>query len=167
MSIRAAGQHSYHPTQRATSAEVIYDVHVVRTAGGPEVIHQNFRTPLRDTQGTRNKLRDMLSWQENWNGYDASRPNPSSIQRASRWISKMRMDASATGKPWREPHVVPDENGDIAFEWWNDGRNLTVYVSPNVIDYLKVWGSDIDSEMEDGLIATPKDDQALWHWLTD
>jgi hypothetical protein len=137
-------------------------------SGAPEAdvqsIYNNFRIPL---EGIVRKLRSMASWPENWNGYGAAKPRISSVIGALRWISRMRADAARTGKRWTDPHVVPDENGDIAFEWWNGDRNLVVYVSSRAVEYLKVWGPDVDSQMEDGEARSSEENQALWLWLME
>jgi hypothetical protein len=53
-------------------------------------------------------------------------------------------------------------------EWWNKNKNLAFYINQSSIDYIKVWGSDIDSEMEDGLINSVHDGSIakLWQWIS-
>lgn len=150
--------------ERPTSRRAVYDVRYALADDEPRFIHENFRTPLADTH---RRLRQMLSWPENWDREGSAKPNVNSILKAIRWIDRMRADATRTGNRWVEPHTVADENGDVAFEWWRDNRNLIVYVSPQIIDYLQVWGSDIDSEMVDGEIRGSEDNQKLWRWLME
>lgn len=155
--------------ERPTSRTVLYDVQDDSTQHGfldnePEHLHKNFRIPLIYT---RKRLNRMLSWQEDWDGEGSAKPNVLSIIKAKRWIRQLRADATDTGKGWEEPHTAPDENGDVAFEWWHDGRNLVVYVSPDMVDYLKVWGPDIESQMMDGEVKGREDNKNLWLWLMD
>jgi hypothetical protein len=77
----------------------------------------------------------------------------------------MRADATQAGGGWIEPQTLPDENGDVAFEWWNDGRNLIVYVSPDSIYALQTWGPDIESQMMDGEVEGSEDNKKIWLWL--
>lgn len=150
--------------ERPTSRGVLYDVQDSSsryTRGAP---HENYRVPLADT---RRRLKTMLRWKENWDGEGSAKPKQHAILKASRWIRRMRVDATRTGNRWVEPHVVPDENGDIAFEWWNDGRNLIVYVSPEAVYCLQVWGPDMESEMVDFEIEDSADNQKIWRWLME
>lgn len=150
--------------ERPTSREVLYDIQAPSsgdTHGGP---HENYRVPLADT---RRRLKKMLRWKENWDGEGSARPKQHAILKASRWIGRMRADATRTGNKWVEPHVVPDENGDIAFEWRNNGRSLIVYVSPETVYCLQVWGPDVESEMADWEIENSEDNQEIWCWLME
>lgn len=150
-----------HSIQRPTSDDVMYDIR--RDYIGEEVLfHENFRTPLANTM---QKLNEISSWQENWNGHGAAKPKMPSILRALRWVADMRVQATLTRNPWIEPHVVSDEDGDIVFEWSRDSRTLSIYVSPHAVEYLKVVGPDIYADMQDGIVATSEDNQDLWRWL--
>jgi len=35
----------------------------------------------------------------------------------------------------------------------------------NIAQYIKVWGEDIDDEMEDGFAASSDELTELWKWL--
>ena len=154
--------------ERPTSRSPLYNVQNDATHHGlldnePEPVHKNFRTPLTYTY---QKLARMLSWQDDWDGEGSAKPNTHSILKAKRWIGQMQADATGTGKGWEEPHIAPDENGDVAFEWWRGDRNLVVYVSSDMIDYLQVWGPNIETQMLDGVIESREDNKKLWNWLT-
>jgi hypothetical protein len=60
--------------------------------------------------------------------------------------------------------VTAGVNGEVVLEWWHGEKKLTVYVTSESVEYLKVWGDDIGSEMEDGDAAPVA--PALWRWLT-
>ncbi len=150
--------------RRPTSRRVVYDVRQVLHDGRESSLYENFRTPLEDT---RKALMHIASWKQNWDGEGSAKPNIRSILGAIRWIHQMRLDATSTAKPWMEPHVVPDENGDIAFEWRNNNRNLIVYVSPESVYYLRVWGPEVDSQMADGEVADSEDNKKMWRWLME
>ena len=67
---------------------------------------------------------------------------------------------------WIKPRISSDEYGDVTFEWWKNQKKLTVYVSSDTVEYVKVEKVDSSSlEMDDGSIETSKDGSALWHWL--
>lgn len=150
---------------RVTSAREVY---IVRGSHNERShVYGNFRTPSEDISDTIHELWEMLDWPEDWNGCGAAKPRLSSIMEAKRWIVQMRADAITTGKTWRRPHVVPDQDGDIVFEWSNGARTLSAYVSVDAVEYLKVWGADMDSQMIEGEVTSREDNSSLWNWLME
>lgn len=152
------------PVERSTSPRA---GHAVRRGSGPsepEAIHKNFHAPLWEVT---EKVIGLLRWQEGWNGFDVAAPNPKAVAHAILWVRDMYSDALATGRDWRDPHVTADEDGDAAFEWRNGEKGLAVYVSGEDASYIKHWGVDIASEMEDGDASTSESRRELWSWLTD
>jgi hypothetical protein len=121
------------------------------------------RDPIRKTW---TELDALLSWREGWNGYDAGAPKHESINHAFVWIKNLYEDTSKSGKQWIAPNIVADADGNVVFEWWQGQKKLTVYIHPETVEYVKVWGPDIFSEMEDGNVEQVEDRCALWNWLT-
>jgi hypothetical protein len=134
-------------------------------------IYENFRTPLAETIDNINALQ---SWPDEWDGYQMA-PSSGSIKHALSWIkdlyedvsTMLYKDASQMDKVWLDPFVVADAHGNVVFEWWKNRRKLTVYVSSTTVEYIKVWGPNIFSDMEDGEVEVSTERQALWRWLTD
>lgn len=159
---------SKQPDRRVTSAREVYNVRNVRSSYNERNnVYSNFRTHSEDIFDTIHELWAMLDWPENWNGHGAAKPSLPSIIRAKRWIVQMRADAISTAKPWRRPHVVPDQDGDIVFEWSNGVRTLSAYVSGDAVEYLKVWGADMDSQMIEGRVTSREENPSLWNWLME
>lgn len=61
------------------------------------------------------------------------------------------------------PLLSSDENGRPTLEWWHEGRKLTVYIEKAV--FVKAWGPNVITEMEDGEIETVQDVKDLQAWL--
>ncbi len=95
---------------------------------------------------------------------DIPQPNPDSMTRAIRWIATLYSDTYQYDR-WFRPFISSDENGDVVFEWWRDERKLTVFVTPTTVDYIKVWGVNIFTEMEDGTLHTDATVRDVWQWL--
>ncbi len=158
LSACATEQHSTESTPTSVS-------HFVRRGSGdkePKRFYKNFPDLLSEVE--RN-LSDLSGWPAGWNGYDAARPNPASIAHAQAWVTELYRDIRPA--LWIRPHVVADADGDVVFEWWNGRKKLTVYVTPNTVEYVKVAGPDIASDMEDGTVGVDCDRLDLWHWLLD
>ena len=62
--------------------------------------------------------------------------------------------------------VTQDECGLPVHEWWTGGRKLTVYEDDvnGLVSYVKTWGANIDTEMEDGGCAA-EGIPALVEWV--
>jgi hypothetical protein len=121
------------------------------------------RDPIRKT---RTELDALLSWREGWNGYDAVAPKREAIDHASVWIGFLYEDVLTTEKRWIAPNVVADADGNVVFEWWEGQKKLTIYIHPETVEYVKVWGPDILSEMENGEVEGIEDRRMLWNWLS-
>lgn len=128
----------------------------------PEPIQRNFRAPLLEVT---DKISDLLTWPEGWNGYDVAAPKPDAVRHARSWITQMYIDVLQAGEEWHTPHVAADEDGDVMFEWWNAGKGLTIYVSEESAAYLIAWGTSMIDEMEDGEATTSDTRRRLWAWL--
>jgi hypothetical protein len=73
-----------------------------------------------------------------------------------------------TSKFWFEqPLINSSVNLEIVCEWWHDERKLSIYVEDTNIEFVKVWGTDIDREMEDGTIDSLENLVNLWQWMTN
>lgn len=66
---------------------------------------------------------------------------------------------------WREPLVNVGIEQEMVFEWWHGAKNLTVYLLYNDAEYIKVWGADMDNEMQEGRAQSLDDLALLWKWL--
>ncbi|WP_298914730.1 hypothetical protein [uncultured Nostoc sp.] len=84
---------------------------------------------------------------------------------AIEWLKQLRTVVAANQMWWGEPLVNLSFDSEIVFEWWHETKKLTIYIPGNTIEYIKVWGTDIDNEMEDGTSSSPAELTALWKWL--
>lgn len=50
------------------------------------------------------------------------------------------------------PHMTCNRTGrgEVVLEWWNGERKLTVYIESEGMHYVKSWGADINTDMQDG-----------------
>lgn len=136
-----------------------FDAITIQPAG----FYNNSRPPYAEAIDNLDALRELP---EGWDRYDAVAPNPDAIEQAHLWIRAMYGDLEAMGGIWHNPYVAVDEDGDVVFEWQRNNRKLVVYVSPQAVEYLKIEGPAVTSDIADGTIQTPNDYRALWRWLT-
>ncbi|MDZ8138242.1 MAG: hypothetical protein RM049_23530 [Nostoc sp. DedQUE04] len=81
------------------------------------------------------------------------------------WLKQLRTVVAADQMWWDEPLVNLSLDSEIVFEWWHGTKKLTVYILENTAECIKVWGTDIDNEMEDGTASSPAELTDLWKWL--
>ena len=61
--------------------------------------------------------------------------------------------------------MTASAEGEVVLEWWYGDKGLTIYIDNQSAVYLKDWGADINTEMEDGYANSPSIRLALWKWL--
>ncbi len=81
-------------------------------------------------------------------------------------ISILRAIVHKNNLWWDEPLGNISINEEIVLEWWNREKKITIYVCLDSIDYIKVWGADMDNEMEDGSLSLNEGElKKLWMWI--
>jgi hypothetical protein len=67
---------------------------------------------------------------------------------------------------WLINHVARLEGEEIWFEFWGeDPRKLSIQVDQAKITYIKVWGINMETEMEDGVLKWDSMLDDLFNWL--
>lgn len=95
---------------------------------------------------------------------------------ATAWLIRIRDLLNSCDLLCPEPWVNfsdAEADDDIVFEWWRNTRKLTFYVSTRGVECIKVWGPDMNTEME--VVETVPVDEArgaeyflpLWTWLNE
>lgn len=131
----------------------------------PVVVTAETERPL-----TGRRLQEAFAFlegiQDDWDGRGSPAPTPETIAGAGEALALLQSGALARGVPWTPPHIGVNELGQITLEWWAGNRSLTVFVrSESRVDYLKSWGANIETEMEDGELSRLADFAALSRWL--
>ncbi len=111
------------------------------------------------------EIHELLTWPDGWNGYSARAPKYSAVQYADHWIELFYQEVIESGQNWIKPNVTASAEGEVVLEWWRDDKGLTIYIDNQSAMYLKDWGANINTEMEDGLANSPNIRLALWKWL--
>lgn len=156
----AALRHRPTPTETSYAA--------LETHGETRTVVQLFsRALLRNTRTDFDETIEKI--------YDLIQPtdardfpaHPLAADNAAQWLEELHNDIAALGITWHEPKVSSEPEGNIVFEWRQGARRLVVYVAPHAVEFVKAWGPSMIHQMEDGLVVSPHDRQALWLWLRD
>lgn len=92
-------------------------------------------------------------------------PELDAVKRAYNWIMQFFFIASDTGLAWCKPHVTSNPDGEVVFEWWHGVKKMTIYVSEQSVDFVRVWGTDIHSRIDEGDAEPTSVCRSLWIWL--
>jgi hypothetical protein len=91
-------------------------------------------------------------------------PTETAVDLASTWLPLI-VTRVAKLSGWQTPHITSSEQGEIVCEWWRKAKKLTIYFGDDGAEFIKVWGADIEQEMESGDLASEWDIVAVWRWL--
>ena len=70
------------------------------------------------------------------------------------------------GQPWLMPFISSDEDGYITVAWHKGEHELHLDITETELEYTKVWGIKIDTEMDEGVLKS-ENYLELWEWLLD
>lgn len=77
------------------------------------------------------------------------RPSEGAVESAVRFLPII-FDQSKRLCAWSPPHMTVSESGEVVFEWWRGFKKITLYFGEAAPEFLKVWGTDIETEMDSG-----------------
>lgn len=98
----------------------------------------------------------------------AQRPRPEgwrspasvTVDHARTWLIQYLLSNVATAGT---PHMSISAHGEIVFTWWHGSHKLNIYFDEEGVEYLKTWGADVYTQMEDGP-AIDIDPLFAWLW---
>ena len=104
--------------------------------------------------------------EDNWDGYDSKKPTALTLDHAKHLIEDLFDSIISAGYLWLTPFISSDENGNVTAEWYEEERQLHIQIGENEVEYIQVWGTNIDTEMHVDFL-NHDDYQTLWEWLID
>lgn len=110
-------------------------------------------------------LNRLEALQDNWDGRESPPPSRAAILAAREWLPALYRATTRTAWSWTAPHVTPSDAGEVVFEWWKGDRKVTVYFGDGVVEFIKVWGPNVGTEMDSGELSTSEAFGTLWNWL--
>ncbi|SRR6266567_557799 len=114
---------------------------------------------------TLTDLYSLLTWGDGWNGYDACAPRYDAVTNADSWVEQLFLEVMDLDRDWIKPNVLATAEGDVVFRWRVGTKKLTIYIGDQSAEYLKVWGPDVNDDMDDGSADLTTTRKALWEWL--
>lgn len=112
------------------------------------------------------QFNEIQQWEDNWDGYESKKPNRLSVVHARGLIAELLDAVISAGYLWLTPFICCDEDGYITIEWRKGERELHLDIAEKEAEYVKIWGINIEHEMDVGLLSN-EDYLTLWEWLLD
>lgn len=110
-------------------------------------------------------LNRLEALEANWDSRGSPPPSDVAILAAREWLPALYRAATRTAWPWTAPHITPSDAGEVVFEWWKGQRKITLYFGDSVVEFIKVWGPNIGTQMDSGELLTSEAFGGLWNWL--
>ena len=102
--------------------------------------------------------------ENNWDDYNSAKPSEFILRHAQNLIEELLDHIVSAGYRWYFPFISSDEDGYITVEWYEEERELHLLIAENEVEYLQIWGTNIDTEMREGILSSD-DYLTLWEWL--
>ena len=110
---------------------------------------------------------DVLSQRkDDWDGHGSPKPTHLTLAHAKGVMDALLESVVSNGYWWDTPSISSDEDGDVTVVWYEDERQLHLQIGEHEAEYFKVWGTNIDTEMDVDFLK-PDDYLTLWKWLID
>lgn len=103
---------------------------------------------------------------DNWDERGSKKSDELAVRNAKDLMEKLLDAVISEGYPWFMPFISSDEDGYITAAWHKGKHELHLDITETEVEYTKVWGIKIDTEMHEGVLKSD-DYLELWEWLLD
>ena len=102
--------------------------------------------------------------EDNWNEREFKKPRDLALANAQQIVTEILDTVIDANLPLRTPFVSSNEDGNVTIVWYKGEHELHLEMTDDNAEYVRVWGINIDSEMDAGVPS--KDNYlTLWDWL--
>ncbi len=103
---------------------------------------------------------------DNWDGRESQSPTDLALAHAKQIMGKLLDSVISGGHRFDIPSISSDGGGNVTAAWYKDERQLHLQIGEHEAEYFRVWGTNIDTEMEVDYLK-PENYLMLWKWLID
>lgn len=111
------------------------------------------------------RLSTLKGRQDNWDDEGSKAPTPSTVKNADFTISSLLYSVVHSDNSWINPFVTSDFDGEITAVWRKEERELHLQIGKENVEYFKVWGVNIHTEMDVNFLSKNEDYLSIWQWL--
>ncbi len=133
-----------------------------------EYKHNLYKEIIPDTERRRisERFEVLAQREDNWDGYDSKKPTALILKSSQHLLEDFFDSVISTGHLWFTPFISSDEDGNVTIEWSIENRRLHIQIGEDEVEYIQVWGINIDTEMHVDFLSRD-DNLKLWEWLLD
>ena len=132
-------------------------------------------TQLRKYQIRKQKLEiseqfDILAQREdNWDGRGSPKPTDLTLVHAREVMGGLLDSVISAGHRCDTSSISSDGDGNVTAAWYKDERQLHFQIGEHEAEYFRVWGTNIDTEMDVDFLKPENylTYLTLWKWLID
>ena len=106
----------------------------------------------------------VKTWNDSWTDFGLERPSDLVIFHSENVVSSLLDRIITAGYEWISPVISGDGDGNVSVIWYKQERELHLQIGENDVEYFKVWGINIDTEMEVDFLRNHHF-LTLWKWL--
>ena len=106
----------------------------------------------------------VKEWKESWSEHGLEKPTDLAISHAENVIETLLNIVISTDYRFITPIISGDGNGYVTAIWYNQKRQLHFKIGEKDVEYFKVWGTNINTEMEVNYLKFEQNLE-LWKWL--
>ena len=110
------------------------------------------------------RLRLISERKDDWNDKGSKAPDTDALLRAKDVLVEVYDLVKSNKLLWLNPFISSDEDGLITVVWHGDGHTLHLTISPDEVEYVKVWRDKPNTYLEAGEFNN-SNRLSLWDWL--
>ena len=132
-----------------------------------EYKHKHDKSHIEKQKREISEQFDILSQREdNWDGRASKKPTVLTLIHGKKVVDAMLDSVISSGYQCDTPSISSDGFGNITAVWYQNERQLHLQIGEQEAEYFKVWGTNIDTEMDVDYLK-PENYLTLWKWLID
>ena len=108
----------------------------------------------------------VASRKADWDECGSKKPSEIALNKAKQLMEELLNTVISAKYSWLTPFISSDEDGHITVAWHKGEHELHLEISDDEVEYVTVWGINIDSEMDVGVLHIDYF-IPLWRWLLD
>ena len=112
----------------------------------------------------KKQLNIISQREDNWDGCESKKPTESAIDHAKHTMEELLYSIVWAGNVWLTPRISTDEDGNITAQWYKEERQLHIQIASNSVEYIQVWGPNIDTQMHVDFL-NQDNYLTVWEWL--
>ena len=110
------------------------------------------------------RISTLKNRKDNWDDEGSKAPTSLTMNNANCTITTLLHSVIDSDSSWLNPFISSDFDGEITAVWHKGKRELHLQIGEEEVEYFKVWGININTEMEVGFL-TNEDHLSIWQWL--